>query len=411
LPIGEVIQFRATGYFEDLTTRDMTDVVDWQSWNTEILDITEALDWEGKALGVAEGRTRVRAVYRDVISNEVSVAVVDAQLEQLTVSPSPVTLVEDESLQLVAEAAFSDGSHGEVTGSVEWLTLDPSVVTIWPGGVLDAEGEGLTYVVARWNGNAGGDVEATVAVQVVETNESPARPDLSVTDFSSSVIDETVYWSVTVENAGGRPANTFWVDLWLDRVNSPPGPPAVGDGYEVVSVLGAGESTVLNFMLSDVLPGEYSSWLLVDSLGVVEELDEDNNVAGPLDFTVETVDPGSVDPEGTPDIELLWLEGFAVSEPDGAFFFIDLQNLGTGDTGPFTLGIYADQANQPTVTMQPDELVSVESIAPGEIRYVSVETPGQISGSWHSWVLADPEDVVAESDESNNVADTLVFAD
>jgi hypothetical protein len=185
----------------------------------------------------------------------------------------------------------------------------------------------------------------------------------------------------------------------------------VGDGYEVVSVLGAGESTVLNFMFGDVPLGEYSSWLLVDSLGVVEELDEDNNVAGPLDLTVETVDPGSVDPEGVPDIELLWLEGFAVSEPDGAFFFIDLQNLGAGDTGPFTLGVFADQANQPNTTTQPDELVSVESIAPGEIRYVSVETAGQVSGLWHSWVLADPSDTVAESDESNNVADTLVFPD
>jgi hypothetical protein len=389
----------------------MTDLVDWQSWNTEILDITDALDWEGKALGVAEGRTRVRAVSGEIISNEVTVTVVDAQLEQLTISPSPVTLAEGESLQLVSEAAFTDGSHGEVTGSVQWLTLDPSVVTIWPGGELYAEGEGLTYVVARWDGNAGDEVEASVAVQVVRPNQSLAPPDLQVTGFSSSVIEDTVYWSVTVENGGGQPANTFWVDLWLDRANSPPAPPTMGDGYEVVSVLGAGETTVLNFMLEDVPPGEYSSWLLVDSLGVVNELDENNNVVGPLDLNVDPGDPGGPDPAGLSDIELLWLEGFAVSDPDGAFFFIDVQNLGVGDTGPFTLAIYGDQTNEPNATMQPDGVVTVESVAPGEIRYVSAEVPGQVSGLWHSWVLADPGDVVAESDEGNNVADTLVPPD
>ncbi len=185
----------------------------------------------------------------------------------------------------------------------------------------------------------------------------------------------------------------------------------MGDGYEVVSVLGVGETTVLNFMFGDVAPGDYSSWLLLDSLGVVNEMDEDNNIAGPLDFTVDPGDPGSPDPEGIPDIELLWLEGFTVSEPDGVFFFIDVQNLGVGDTGPFTLAVYGDQTNEPNATMQADNLVAVESIPPGEIRYVSAEVPGEISGLWHSWVLADPTDAVAESDESNNVADTLVAPD
>jgi hypothetical protein len=176
-------------------------------------------------------------------------------------------------------------------------------------------------------------------------------------------------------------------------------------------VLGAGATTVLNFVLGDVPPGEYSSWLLVDSLGVVNEQDENNNVAGPLDLNVGPADTGEPDPAALSDIELLWLEGFAVSDPDGVFFFIDVQNLGVGDTGPFTLAVYADQTNEPNATMLPDRVVTVESVAPGEIRYVSAEVPGELSGIWHSWVLADPGDAVAESDEGNNVADTLVAPD
>lgn len=411
LPIGDVIQFRATGYLEDRTTVNLTDVVDWQSWNTDILDISEALDWEGKALGVAEGSTRVRAVHDGMISNEVTVTVVDAQLEQLTISPSAVTLAAGESLQLVAEAAFSDGSHGEVTGSVEWLTSDPSIVTIWPGGEIDAEGEGLAYVTARWEGVGDSVTEATIAVQVVAPGQSLAHADLRVLAFSSSVIDDSVYWSVTLENSGGRAASTFWVELWVDRSGPPPAPPAVGDGYEVVSVLGAGETRVLNFTGSGLSPGTYSSWLLVDSLGVVPEADEGNNVAGPLEFTV---DPGSApgpDPVGTPDIELLWFEGFVVTDPDAVIYFIDVQNLGDGATGPFSLAVYGDQSSQPGSSTFPDDWVAVDSLEPGEIVYVAAEVSGTLSGVWHSWVVADPGDALAESDETNNVLDIQVVAD
>jgi hypothetical protein len=411
LPIGYVIQFRATGYLEDLTTVNMTDVVDWQSWNTDILDITGAMDWEGKALGVSEGSTRVRSVYGGLISNEVTVTVVDAQLEQLTISPSAVTLASGESLQLVADGAFSDGSHGEVTGSVEWLTSAPSVVTIWPGGELDAEGEGLAYVTARWEGAGGSATDATIAVQVLAPGLSPGPADLRVLASSSSVIGDSVYWSVTLENGGVQAASTFWVEIWLDRAGPPPAPPTLGDGYEVVSVLGAGETRVLNFTFSGLSPGTYSTWLLVDSLGVVAETDEDNNVAGPLEFTVASgSDPGP-DPVGTPDIELLWFEGFAVTEPDAVIYFIDVQNLGDGATGPFTLAVYGDQNSQPTSSTPPDDSVAVGSLEPGEIGYVAAEVSGALSGVWHSWVVADPGDSLAESDETNNVLDTQVVAD
>jgi hypothetical protein len=294
---------------------------------------------------------------------------------------------------------------------VEWLTSDPSVVTIWPGGELDAEGEGLAYVTAHWEGPGDSATDATIAVQVVAPGLSPGSADLRVLASSSSVIGDSVYWSVTLENRGGQAASTFWVEIWLDRAGPPPSPPTVGDGYEVVSVLGAGETRVLNFSLSGLSPGTYSSWLLVDSLGVVAEADEDNNVAGPLQFTVDPgSDPGP-DPGGTPDIELLWFEGFAVTEPDAVFYFIDVQNLGDGATGPFALAVYGDQISQPISSASPDDWVAVDSLEPGEIGYVAAEVSGALGGGWHSWVVADPDDSLAESDETNNVLDTQVVAD
>jgi hypothetical protein len=406
IPVGGVIQFRATGYLEDMTTVDMTDVVDWQSWNTEVLDITEALDWEGKALGVAAGSSRVRAVHEDVTSNEVRVTVIDAELEQLTVSPPSVTLEEGDRLQLLAEAGFSDGSYGDVTGSVQWVTDDPQVVTVWPDGELVGEGEGLTYVGALWESPGMDPVEAMIAVQVVEPGFQIPPPDLRVTQFTGVVVEDTVHWTATVENVGGRAASTFWVEFWLDRSGAPPAPPALGDGYEVVSVLGAGESRVVTSSMSDVPDGDFESWILVDSLGVVEEGDEENNVAGPEELTVDA--SGGQGSSGVPDIDVLWLEGFTVTDPDGVFYFVDLQNLGDGATGAFSVALYADQSVEPSSSLPPDDLIEVESVEPGEIRYLAREVPGILTSSWQSWVLADPSNQVEESEEGNNSMDALI---
>lgn len=406
IPVGGVIQFRATGYLEDMTTVDMTDVVDWQSWDTEVLDITEALDWEGKALGVTAGTSRVRAVHEGVISNEVRATVIDAELEQLTVSPPTVTLEEGGRLQLIAEAAFTDGSYGDVTGSVQWVTDDPQVVTVWPDGELVGEGQGLTYVGALWTSPGMEPVEDMIAVQVVEPGFEIPPPDLRVTQFSSSVVEDTVHWTATVENVGGRAASTFWVEVWLDRSGPPPAPPALGDGYAVVSVLGAGESRVVTFSQSDVANGDFDSWILVDSLGVVEESDEENNVAGPTEFTVDA--SGGTGTEGVPDIDILWLEGFTVTDPAGVFYFIDLQNVGDGATGDFSVALYSDEPAEPSSSLPPDDLIEVESVEPGEIRYLAREVPGTLTSSWHSWAVADPSDQVDESEEGNNSMDAVI---
>lgn len=415
LPVGEVLQFRATGYYDDLTTRELTDIVDWQSWNSEVLEITEALDWEGKAIGLEPGQSRVRAVHEEIVSNEVHVTVTDAELVQLTVSPSSVVLEPGDSVQLVAEAAFSDGSHGEVTGSVQWMTDDPFVASVWPDGELVGESSGQTAVLARWGDGGEPGSEAFTEVTVVAPGVGIPPANLQIRDFSSTAVDDTGHWTVTIENVGGRAASEFWVDLWLDRSGPPPAPPTMGDTYGVVSVLGAGESVTLSLTLEGLPEGSHDSWVLVDSLGVVDEgsSGESDNVEGPLSLQVEAPpedDPDIEDPpvSGTPDIQVLWLEGFTVPSPDAVFYFIDLQNLGDAATGPFELAVYGDQAAQPESSAVADDLVEVSSLEPGEIAYLTAEIPGVVTSDWSSWVLADPANTVEESDEGNNALGAIV---
>ncbi|MEE2827649.1 MAG: Ig-like domain-containing protein [Myxococcota bacterium] len=421
LPVGEIIQFRATGYYDDLSSRDLTDIVDWQSWNSSVLEVTEALDWEGKAMGISAGESRVRAVYRDIISNEVRVTVTDAQLTHLTVSPSQVALAVGDQVQLVAEAAFSDGSYGTVTGSVQWVTQDPFTATVTPGGELRAESTGQTLVAAIWGDGSDLNSVAEAEITVLPAGQVLPPPDLRIGSVQASSFGDQVTWTVQVENAGGQTASEFWVDAWLDLTGPPLPPPVMGDIYVVVDALGPGESTSVTLVLEGVEAGYYNSWFMIDSMDRIDEglTGEGDNVVGPVAVEVtpspgnsgdddDSDPPGGLDPEGTPDLAVIWLDAFTVSSPDGVFYFVDVQNQGDAAVSSYLMAVYGDLPSPPDSSTSPDRLIEAGELAPGATAYLSAEVTGSVGQSWHSWILVDPGEQYAELDETNNLAEIIV---
>ncbi|MBI2918987.1 MAG: Ig-like domain-containing protein, partial [Chloroflexi bacterium] len=72
LALGQTRQFTATGISSDGTTANLTDSVIWMSTNTTVATVTSP---GGLAQGAAAGDTVIKAVYFEIISNEVTVTV------------------------------------------------------------------------------------------------------------------------------------------------------------------------------------------------------------------------------------------------------------------------------------------------------------------------------------------------
>ena len=401
--LGEGLQFVATGFYSDQSTRDLTDVVRWQSWREDILSVSTAMDSEGLGSGVAAGASRVRATYLDGVSNELHVWVTEARLEQLTIRPAQAELVSGQELQLVAEAAFSDGSRGNVSGSVRWITSDGSVVTVGSAGRVQSDDPGAAQIRAVYE-SQGAVIEAAPAlVQVLPAGQALAPADLRVVGAELAADTDVVSVSVTIHNVGGVAATDLWVDFWLERSDGPPSAPTAGDAYQIVPFLAPGAEATCVLQISDVDPGDYAPWLLVDSLDTNDEgaHGELDNTWGPGEVHVASEPDEAALP---PDLVVSYFEAWTFSEPDEVLYFIDVSNLGGEATGDFELGLFRDLSTAPVAPGSPEVTIEVVSLAPGDTDYLSAVIEGVPSPAWSSFALADVQGSITELIEDNNTA-------
>ena len=399
--IGETIQFTATGFYDDQETRDITDSVDWYSTNTSVLEVSDSLDSEGSGETFLTGQSKVYAEYRGVSSNEVRVVVTGAVVDELALSPATVSLHQGERVQLQAQASFSDGSHGNVSGSVLWTTDDGSVATVNSSGEVKAEGVGSTAITGLYqSGNEEFESEPTF-VTVLDGDVVIDDADLRIVGFSASSTDQLVSYSVQVKNSGGSPASGFWVDAWVNRSAAPPTPPTSGDGGQLVDLLGPGETTSVTVNVEGISPGNYSSWLMVDGFNAIPEgsLGENNNIWGP--------EPVSVSDDGGPigpDLSISYLQAYVQTNQSQVLYIIDVTNTGDETAENFSLGVYSNPSFPPVAPAAADEELPILSLPPGETAYLSLIVRDLPEDYWQSYVLADRANSIAESNESNNLA-------
>jgi len=404
--LGEEIQFVATGYYNDQSTRDITDTVTWQSSELSVLSVSSALDQEGLGIPVAAGSARVRASFFELNSNEVSVTVTEAVVTELVVQPSEVSLHVGESVQLVAEAEFSDGSRGNVSGTVRWITSSGSIATVEIAGMVTATGLGSADIRAVYE-QGGGEFEAQPAtIEVLGGDVVIDGPDVRVVGLTAVSATDSVDYTVAVKNSGGSPASAFWVDVWLDLPNIPAAPPVTGDGYQFVELLEAGETNEVEISLEGVPPGSYESWVLVDSFASLDEgsLGESNNTWGPEQVVVS----GGPSTQSA-DLAISYLQAYTQAGQGQVLYIVDVTNNGSDTAGNFVVGAFANPTFPPVAPATPDEQVSVESLAPGSTAYLSITIRSVPQSWWHSYILVDSYNSVPEYNESNNLGSSQVL--
>jgi len=400
--LGEDIQFTATGFYANQTTVNITDTVEWASSNGDVLTVSGGLDFEGFGSTTGAGTAQIKANFFDIESNVINVSVTDALIESLSVSPSTAQVAVDGGLQLSAEASFSDGSRGNVSGSVRWLTGDGGIVTVDPTGHITGKGPGTTTITAIYEQGEVTLEASPVEVEVVGEGVSVGEADVRIVGFDAVSTATGVAYTIEVRNSGSAPASGFWTDVWLNRTATPDPPPTSGDAYEYIELLEPGESTDVVIEV-ETTAGTFNSWAMVDSFANVPEgsLGESNNVWGPEAVTVSS----GGGPIG-PDLAISYLQGFV--QADQVLYVVDVTNTGDEPANNFSVGVFSNPGFPPTVGQTADEVGSVTSLSPGGTTTLTIIVRALPPSPWQSYVLADLHGTVAEHNEGNNVSGFLV---
>lgn len=391
VPDGGEVQLLATGLFEDRTTRDVTSVVEWATGDRGVAAVSNDLDEEGTVRGEGLGETEVWAVAGEATSNRVGVTVTDAGLLGLTVEPDPIELGVGQTVQLVANAAWSDGSRGDAAAQVRWVTEDGSVAQLASGGLLTASGVGETTIRAVWE-----EVEsAPVAVSV---RAGSVEPDLYVRGAEGVGGGGVITLTVEVGNRGEGGAGGFWVDAWVD----PGGEPdfgGTGDDFVLVDWVGAGDTTDVQLTLY-AGEGGHEVWVLVDTNEEVAESDEGNN-----SFSAEVSGGGGGGGDGGPNLEVSYFDYLV--DWESIYYYVDITNSGNEDAGGFYVDLFVDRTSEPEVGDDGDEVARVSALDAGETTYADFLVDNPCDRYCESWLYVDSYDEVAETDEGDNLAGPL----
>jgi uncharacterized protein YjdB len=234
---GQTQQLSATATYSDGTSSDVSNSVTWDTVDA----VTAIITPSGLLSGVNIGATTVTAFKDDVTSKAVNVDVTSAVITSIAVSPSSAFLAKGQTQQLVATATFSDGTLSDISSSVAWTTVDPTIAIVTPSGLLSGVSIGTTSVTAVKDGaKSTARVEISSAV-IAKIELTPSTVYLSkdqtkqlsaiaiYSDNTSSDVSSSVTWRpadtkvITVTSTGllsSVNAGTSTVTAFKDSVSS-----------------------------------------------------------------------------------------------------------------------------------------------------------------------------------------------
>jgi subtilase family serine protease len=232
------------------------------------------------------------------------------------------------------------------------------------------------------------------ATQIIDVAPAPDGVELTVISLHAipdrpASLPTTLGLSATVRNTGILDAERVRVQLWVGTAED--GQPVAESTYQI----GSRQSVVVNFTYVLTQPGAMVLTVVADAANAIAERNEADNTAS---VTIETMP--SVDLRVSPsDIEVTPVPGIAGSD---VTFTVRLHNAGTQlappaevryeltkghetlDLGMQNVGIEAGRSIERTLTWRADQV-----------------------GDWTLIVHLDPNNLVPETEEQNNVASLL----
>ncbi|HXV20538.1 MAG TPA: Ig-like domain-containing protein [Desulfuromonadales bacterium] len=174
-------QFTASGNFSGFFTRNITAEVLWASSDPAVATISTI----GRATAVSPGTTTITATL-DGISTSFELAVSDAVITVLDITPLLPSTPRGLTTQFSAVGTFSDATSQDLTFDADWASSAPAVATIGnaPGdkGLARALTEGPTTISAAFGG---------VTQSTVMTVTAPALASIAIEPANASQLSLT----------------------------------------------------------------------------------------------------------------------------------------------------------------------------------------------------------------------------
>jgi len=126
---GTSALLKVTGSFSDGTTQDLTAEAMWSSSETGIAELSEDADERGTVVGRAAGLAVINAAYRGKMATA-NVAVTDATLKSIAITPATVALPKGMTQVLVATGTYSDSTTQDISSTVSWTSSDSKVAAV-----------------------------------------------------------------------------------------------------------------------------------------------------------------------------------------------------------------------------------------------------------------------------------------
>ncbi|HEY0255454.1 MAG TPA: Ig-like domain-containing protein, partial [Kofleriaceae bacterium] len=166
LPTGLEGVIVALGHYSDGTTADLTTQATWSSSDSSIATVSNSQGTFGHVVAKAPGAATI-TVTKGSISKTVSVTVTAAILDHIELPAQTLVVPRGLTLPVIAMGVYSDGSHLDITSSVNWSSSAPGVASV--SNLLLSIGvvTGNTVGNATLTATSGGK---TATVQVTVTN-------------------------------------------------------------------------------------------------------------------------------------------------------------------------------------------------------------------------------------------------
>jgi len=204
IALGQTVQLKATGVFSDGSSKDVTQSAVWTISNPSIASV----DSSGLATSLSTGTANVVAASGGHSSSSV-LTISKAALLSIAVSPSDLSVVLGNDMQLTATGTFTDKSTQDLTNLVTWASSQPGVAIVSSSGLAVSRSVGTSAITATLDSvNASTPLTVSSAGLVsIAVNENHATIPLGTTaqftakgvytDGSTQDLTNTVTWTST----------------------------------------------------------------------------------------------------------------------------------------------------------------------------------------------------------------------
>lgn len=148
IPLNGSLAFKATGYYDDGSSEDVTQLGSWSSANLAVATIATA---SGVASAVSAGTSLISIDYGG-LSHQRTLTVTSFSVDSIAITPMNPSGIIGLGTQLYATAFLSNGTTQDVSSSVEWLSATPAVATVNAQGRVSSLSTGTTLITAQLGG-------------------------------------------------------------------------------------------------------------------------------------------------------------------------------------------------------------------------------------------------------------------